>query len=55
MVNGGADLALAAFGCALFYLHRALIDEEIIGMGIVKAYCPPEVQAGNESAAVDLG
>jgi len=47
-VNGGADLALSAFGSALFYLQRALIDEEILGMGIVKAYCPPEAQIGDE-------
>lgn len=41
-VIGGADLALASFGAALFYLQRSLIDSDILSMGIVKAYIPPD-------------
>jgi len=41
-IEGKANFALSAFGAALFYLQRGLIDEEILSMGIVKAYCPPE-------------
>ena len=48
-VEGGADLALSAFGAAVFYLQRSLIDEEILSMGIVKPYVPPE-----EGGAADI-
>jgi DNA mismatch repair protein MSH6 len=41
-VEGGADLAISSLGAALFYLQRSLIDEEILSMGIVKAYIPPD-------------
>ncbi len=41
-VKGGADLAIASFGAALFYLQRSLIDDEILSMGVVKAYIPPD-------------
>jgi len=41
-VEGQADLALASFGAALFYLQRNLIDHEILSMGVVKAYIPPD-------------
>lgn len=41
-VEGRADLALASFGAAIFYLQRNLIDQEILSMGIVKAYIPPD-------------
>ena len=40
-VQGGASLALSAFGGALFYLQRGLVDDEILTMGIVKPYIPP--------------
>lgn len=40
-VEGGASLALSSFGAALFYLQRSLIDDDILTMGIVKAYIPP--------------
>ncbi|EED94258.1 MutS family, partial [Thalassiosira pseudonana CCMP1335] len=40
-VDGGASLALSSFGAALFYLQRSLVDAEILSMGIVKAYIPP--------------
>jgi DNA mismatch repair protein MSH6 len=42
-VEGNADLAISSLGAALFYLQRNLIDAEILSMGIVKAYVPPEV------------
>ena len=45
VVEGGADLAVSSFGAALFYLQRNLVDGEILGMGIVKAYIPPAVSA----------
>lgn len=41
-VEGKAELALSSFGAALFYLQRNLISEEILSLGIVKAYIPPE-------------
>eukprot|EP00978_Attheya_sp_CCMP212_P018533 scaffold50814_cov41-Attheya_sp.AAC.4 len=47
-VEGGANLILSSVGAALFYLQRSLIDEEILSMGIVKAYVPP---AGSGSDA----
>jgi len=40
-VEGGAHLALSSIGSALFYLQRAMIDEEIFNFGCVKAYVPP--------------
>jgi len=40
-IEGGAKLALSSFGAALFYLQRSLVDDEILSMGIVKAYAPP--------------
>jgi len=43
-IKGGADLALSAFGASLFYLQRGLIDDEILSMGIVEAYCPLDFQ-----------
>jgi len=50
-VEGKADLAVSSFGAALFYLQRNLIDGEILSMGIVKAYVPPEsIVAGNRTA-----
>jgi DNA mismatch repair protein MSH6 len=41
-VEGNAELALSSFGAALFYLQRNLIDAEMLSMGLVKAYVPPE-------------
>jgi len=40
-VEGGASLALSSFGAALYFLQRSLVDAEILSMGIVKAYAPP--------------
>lgn len=40
-IQGGATLALQSFGAALFRLQTSLIDAEILSMGIVKPYCPP--------------
>lgn len=54
-IQGGATLALQSFGAALFYLQTSLIDVEILSMGIVKPYCPPNnVGSGDDkSAATD--
>jgi len=41
-ISGRADLAISAFGAIVFYLQRSLIDEEILSMGLVKAYFPQE-------------
>lgn len=41
-IQGGAELAISSLGAALFYLQRNLIDHEILSMGIVKGYIPPE-------------
>jgi len=49
-VVGGASLALSAFGAALFYLQRGLIDDDILTMGIVKAYIPPAAASGHNAA-----
>jgi DNA mismatch repair protein MSH6 len=40
LVQGEAKLALSSFGASLFFLQRHLIDQEILSMGIVKAYIP---------------
>ena len=55
-VEGGASLALSAFGAALFYLQRGLIDDDIISMGIVKAYIPPATSGatGDQGATTEL-
>lgn len=47
-VEGNAELALSSFGAALFYLQRNLVDAEILSMGMVKAYIPPESCAAAE-------
>ena len=44
-VEGEAALALSSFGAALYYLQRNLIDGELLSLGIVKAYIPPESSA----------
>jgi len=41
-VEGNASLALSSFGAALYYLQRNLISDELLSLGIVKAYIPPE-------------
>ncbi|CAB9521407.1 protein MutS [Seminavis robusta] len=41
-VEGNAELALSSLGAVLFYLQRNLIDEEILSMGLIKAYIPAE-------------
>ena len=40
-IEGEASLALSSFGATIFYLQSNLVDEEILSMGIVKAYIPP--------------
>lgn len=40
LIQGEAKLALSSFGATLFFLQRHLIDQEILSMGIVKAYIP---------------
>lgn len=52
-VEGGADLALSAFGATLFYLQRSLIDDDILSLGIVKAYIPPDPASISESRTTD--
>jgi DNA mismatch repair protein MSH6 len=54
-IQGGATLALQSFGAALYYLQTSLIDAEILSMGIIKPYCPPNnVDSGiDKSAASD--
>ena len=52
-IAGDADLALSSFGAALFYLQRNLIDAEILSMGVVKAYIPPDPATVSVSRAVE--
>lgn len=54
VVEGNADLALASFGAVLFYLQRHLIDAELLSMGIVKAYIPPESAAPTSNDSGDI-
>ena len=50
-IQGGATLALQSFGAAVYYLQTSLIDDEILSMGIVKPYCPPNtVDSGNDKS-----
>jgi DNA mismatch repair protein MSH6 len=47
VVEGEANLCLSSLGAALFFLQRNLIDQEILTMGIIKAYIPqtsPSIQ-----------
>lgn len=48
-VEGKAELAISSLGAALYYLQRNLIDEEILSMGLVKAYIPPVSSTAHES------
>jgi DNA mismatch repair protein MSH6 len=50
-VEGEANLALSSFGATLYYLQRNLIAGEILSMGIVKAYVPPESSVAARQAA----
>lgn len=53
-IEGEANLALSSFGGALFYLQSNLVDHEILSMGLVKAYIPPNsASAAEEKASVD--
>ncbi|CAJ1954779.1 unnamed protein product [Cylindrotheca closterium] len=47
-IDGKAQLLLQSFGAILFYLQRNLIDQEILSMGIVKAYLPPPSSCINQ-------
>ena len=51
-VEGKAELALSSFGAALFYLQRNLIADDILGMGIVKAYVPPASSGTTKASSV---
>ena len=51
-IEGGADLALSSFGAALYYLQRSLIDQEILSMGIVKAYVPPSTTVSSAGETI---
>lgn len=53
-VDGKAELALSSFGAALFYLQRNLIDAELLSMGIVKAYIPPESSTATEQTGSEM-
>jgi DNA mismatch repair protein MSH6 len=53
-VEGGAELALSSFAAALYYLQSHLVDEEILGMGIVKAYVPPNGGASQTTPLEDI-
>jgi DNA mismatch repair protein MSH6 len=48
-VEGKADLALSSFGAALFYLQRNLIDTELLSMGNVFAYIPPNTSTASST------
>ena len=52
-IIGGANLALSSLGAVLFYLQRSLIDEEILSMGIIKPYIPPEPTKLSEANSLD--
>ena len=52
-VEGNADLALSSLGASLFYLQRNLIDTEIISMGNVLAYVPPNTSPTSESVTIN--
>jgi DNA mismatch repair protein MSH6 len=51
VVEGEADLCLSSLGAALFFLQRNLIDQEILTMGIVKAYIPQPSPAIQQQAS----
>jgi DNA mismatch repair protein MSH6 len=53
-VEGNAELALSSFGAVLFYLQRNLIDQDILGMGIVKAYIPPSSSGTTKACSIPL-
>jgi DNA mismatch repair protein MSH6 len=53
-VEGNADLALSSFGAVLFYLQRNLIDQDILGMGVVKAYVPPSTSSAIKASSVPV-
>lgn len=51
-IEGGATLALSSFGAALFYLQRSLVDAEILNLGIIKAYAPPNTSETSNCSTV---
>lgn len=51
-VEGNAELALSSFGAVLFYLQRNLIDQDILGMGTVKAYIPPSSSGTAKASSI---
>jgi len=53
-VEGNAELALSSFGAVLFYLQRNLIDQDILGMGIVKAYVPPSSSGTVKASSIPV-
>jgi len=56
VIDGGATLAMSAFGACLFYLQRSLIDGEIVSMGDIRGYVPPDVNSDvvKDEAHVDV-
>jgi DNA mismatch repair protein MSH6 len=53
-IEGEAELALSSFGAALYYLQRHLIDAELLSMGIVKAYIPPESASATNTVVDEM-
>ena len=53
-VDGNAELLLSSFGAVLFYLQRNLIDQDILGMGVVKAYVPPSTSSAMKASSVQM-
>lgn len=53
-VDGSAELLLSSFGAVLFYLQRNLIDQDILGMGVVKAYVPPSTSGAMKASSVPV-
>lgn len=53
-VEGNAELALSSFGAVLFYLQRNLIDQDILGMGTVKAYIPPSSSGTTKASSIPV-
>ena len=52
-IEGSAMLALSSFGAALFYLQRSLVDAEILSLGIIKAYSPPNTSETSTGGITD--
>ena len=54
MRENKADISKdTAFTASLFYLQRSLIDDKILSMGVVEAYCPLDSQAADKNRPSD--